>query len=168
MHWQRGECSRKGEMGRGKRRKRVSEGEETVSVKGQQPTLRLHLASRSACVCFSQWKSARATNDPIFVFVYLSAWLRLCIFVRIHSYLSVLGYKVLCACSLCVSVCVLCEDGGGHSPDAVYTGTELRRLGHIWDTSRVIQPEYLSCCLLYCTFFPTIKLFCCLIVGGNY
>lgn len=33
------------------------------------------------CVCLSEWKSARARNDPVYVFVYVSARLHMCVFV---------------------------------------------------------------------------------------
>lgn len=61
-------------VGRGRKRKkkkegtRVGEGEETAIGKGQRPTLRLHLASQTACVhVFQWWRSARLRNKLMYV-----------------------------------------------------------------------------------------------------
>lgn len=110
------------------------------------------LLAQRVCVCvracLSEWKSARARNDPVYVFVYVSARLHMRVFVWVRACSSVFARKFMHAClqSVCVCLCVRrdvrCEDESVHSPSPLqrvslpdlYTGTEISQWGHICDT----------------------------------
>lgn len=138
------------ERNKGRWRKRNSEKSSLQSVKGQQPTLWLHLASSLSvwvcvcefvCVCLQEWKSASVRLDPVYVFVYVSARLWMCVFVHVHACLSVFDCKCMQSCiqSQCECVCVCVHVWREHGPLALqcvslpdlYTYSETSQWGHI-------------------------------------
>lgn len=145
------------ERNKGQWRRRNSEKSSLQSVKGQQPTLWLHLASllsvcvcASLCVCLQEWKSASVRPDPVYAFVYVSARLWMCVFVHVHACLSVFDCKCMQLCIQSQCECVRVHAWREHGPLALqcvslpdlYTYSETSQWGHCG--SDVKHPELLS------------------------
>lgn len=152
------------ERNKGRWRRRNSEKSSFQSVKGQQPTLWFHLASSlsvcvraSVCVCLREWKSASVRPDPVYVFVYVSARLWMCVFVHVHACLSVFDCKCMQACIQSQGECVCVHAWGEHESVhrpfgatvcviawPVYIHWNKSMGTHLWFWRYVKHPELLS------------------------
>lgn len=164
------------ERNKGRWRRRNSEKSSLQSVKGQQPTLWLHLASSLSvrefvCVCLQEWKSASVRPDPVYVFVYVSARLWMCVFVHVHACLSVFDCKCMQSYIQSQCECVCVHVWREHGPLALqcvslpdlYTYSETSQWGHIcgsddtWNTRSCLVSGWKTstwlfelCCLEIC------------------